>query len=269
MYDFAVLVTCHLKDKYLERIYDFKNYGLLNIKNVKIKVFFLCGSEQPPVDLLENCPYEVQFVNSERFYDGPKLYDFVAKLDLEEVKKYRWWLKVDADSISDVSVLLQKLDEEFDWERAEYIFGDYGGGTWPIFEEAIKQTKHVHKFFYPNTLDKQIFHHEFESCVISCACMQKIIQDEECIKLLKILSEPKNDTQGNVHDQGLAIAARFVKVHGSTSLFMTSTPNLKNFSLFGGRFAHIHFIHRRSPEWPIFLAKLHQKMLVFGWNVYE
>jgi len=54
----------------------------------------------------------------------------------------------------------------------------------------------------------------------------------------------------------LAVAARFVKVHGSTSLFMTREPRVDNFSLFGGRFTHIHWLHRLSREWPRFLEKI-------------
>jgi hypothetical protein len=256
MYDFAIIVPCHLSERYLERIYDFRNYGLLNIKKTKIKVFLLTGSSSVPEDLRSGWPCDIEFVSSKSFFDGPKVYDFILNLTSEDVKKYRWWLKVDDDSVTDISSQIKRMDEEFDWTRPEYVFGDYGVTTERVFEEAIKKTKHKDRFFHPTTDGIQIFHHEFESCAISSPCMQKIIEDEECRLFLKILVLPENDFRQCYHDQGLAVAARFVKVHGSTSFFMTRHPLIDNFSLFGGRFSHIHWLHRYAKEWPIFIEKL-------------
>lgn len=255
--DMAVIMTCHLRGKYLDRLRDFKKYGLINLRGTKIKVFLLCGSDQVPKDLKEETwPYEVSFVHSERFFDGPKLYDFMTKINARLASRYRWWMKVDDDSVTDISNQLLKLDEEFDWKRAEYIFGDYGPGTERIFENAIRKTKYAARFFEPNVLDKQIWHHEFESCVMSSSCFQMILEDEESIAFFRILSSPENDMKTCWHDQGLAAAARFNKIHGSTCLFMTSRPLINNFSLFGGRFTHMHFMHRECPEWPVFMEMM-------------
>lgn len=257
MNDMAVIMTCHLRGKYLDRLRDFKKYGLINVGSSKIKVFFLCGSDEVPEDLKEHAwPYEVNFVHSERFFDGPKLYEFVANMDVSLACGHRWWMKVDDDSVTDITNQLLKLDEEFDWTRAEYIFGDYGPGTERVFEDAIRKTKYASRFFEPNVLDKQIWHHEFESCVMSSPCLKMMLEDEESVSFFKTLSSPNSDMRTCWHDQGLAAAARFNKIHGSTCLFMTSRPLINNFSLFGGRFTHVHYMHRECPEWPAFMEML-------------
>lgn len=94
MYDFAVILPCHLEEtKYLERIYDFRKYGLLNIKNSKIKVFLLSGSGVVPSDLKSGWPCEIEFVNSNCFFDGPKTYNFMLNLNVEETKNIDGGLK--------------------------------------------------------------------------------------------------------------------------------------------------------------------------------
>jgi hypothetical protein len=256
VYDLAVVLPCHLQDKYLDRIYDFRKYGLLNIGDKKVKVFLLVGSNAIPEELRSGWRYEVEFVSSKGSFDGPKVYDFVLGLSSEDVKKYRWWLKLDDDSATDVVSQVNRMDEEFDWERPEYVFGDHRGGVERIFEEAIKKTKHKNRFLGPNSREKQIFFHEFNSSVMSSPCMQRIIEDEECRKFLGMLTAPENNVKQCWHDQGLAVAARFVKIHGCICPFMTCLPLVDDFSLFGGRFTYIHWIHRLSKEWPHFESKL-------------
>lgn len=258
-YDLAIIVPCHLQGKYTDRLRDFREYGLLNIQETKIKVFFLSGSCEIPEDLTpDTWPYEVEFVRSERMHDGPKTYDFALNLKIEEVVKYRWWLKVDDDSITDVWNQVRRLDEEYDWQREEFIFGEYGPGTEGIFHEAIRKTKYSDLFFYPNCFNKQSFHHEWESSVISSPCMKKIIEDDECKLLFELLATQANDTKICWSDQGFAAAARFNKVHGSDCVFMSKYPLVDNFSLFGGRFTHIHYMHRECPEWASFIRKFNK-----------
>ena len=257
MYDLGIIVPACLEGHFLPRIYNFKKYGLLNIGQSKIKVFLLVGKYPIPQDLREGWPCEIDFVSSHLQHDGPKTFEFVLNLKTEEIQKYRWWLKIDDDSITDISHQIKRTDEEFDWEKPVYIFGDYDMGFSPIFIEEVKKTKHRERFL-PTGKTFFYFHHEFESSLMSPSCVQKIIEDDECRFFLKLLTSPKNDLRGCHHDQGLAMAARFIKIHGSTSLFMSKNPIFDDFSLFGGILTHIHFIYNDPDGLSNFLKKLYE-----------
>jgi len=255
VYDIAVFMACHLADKWLARLYDFKRHGLLNRRDVRIKLYLLHGKTEVPDDLKpENWPYEVVFVPSGHTHDGPKVYNFAANLSAAEVDSARWWLKIDDDSVTDVHTLLTKLETEYDATHPLYIFGAYGGSCEQLFLDAVSQTKYGPRILLPNIADKQAFHHEQESCVISAPCLKMIVNDNECKKLLSFLAQ--HDVKHCWADQGLALAARCVRVHGDDCLFMTWFPLVSNCSLFGGRFAHIHNVHSASPSWPLFMTLL-------------
>ena len=257
MYDLGIIVPACLEGHFLPRIYNFKKYGLLNIGQSKIKVFLLVGKYPIPQDLREGWPCEIDFVSSHWQHDGPKTFEFVLNLKAEEIQKYRWWLKVDDDSITDISNQLRRTDEEFDWEKPVYICGDYDMGVTPVFIEAVKKTKYKERFL-PSGKTSFFLNHEWECSLMSPSCVQKIIEDDECRFFLKLLTTPENDIRGCHHDQGLALAARFIKIHGNNSFFMSKNPIFDNFSLLGGDLTHIHFIYNDPDGLSNFLKKLYE-----------
>ena len=257
MYDLGIIISCCLEGHFLPRIYNFKKYGLLNIGKSKIKVFLLVGKYPIPQDLREGWPCEVDFVSSHRQHDGPKIYDFILNLNTEEIQKHRWWLKVDDDSINDISHQIKRTDEEFDWEKPEYVFGHYDQLVGQLFIDAVKKTKHIERFL-PTGKTSFYSHHEYESSIMSSSCVQKIIEDDECRFFLKLLASPENDLKECYHDQGLALAARFIKIHGTSSMFMSRDPIFDDFSLFGGILTHIHFIYKDPDGLSNFLKKLYE-----------
>ena len=257
MYDLGIITPVCLEGHYLARLYNFRKYGLLNIGKSKIKVFLLVGKYPIPQDLREGWPCEIDFVSCPRQHDGPKTYDFILNLKTEEIQKCRWWLKVDDDSITDISNQIKRTDEEFDWEKPVYVFGHYDTAVGQVFIDAVKKTKHRERFL-PSGKTSFFLNHEWESSVMSPSCVQKIIEDDECRFFLKLLVSPENDIKECYHDQGLALAAQFIKIHGNASLFMSKNPIFYNFSLLGGDLTHIHFIYNDPDGLSNFLKKLYE-----------
>ncbi len=79
--------------------------------------------------------------------------------------------------------------------------------------------------------------HEHEGCILSRAAMQKIISNDDCIKLFSERAKINN----GFTDQCLGCAARIVKIHPVKAPFMASESEpLNQLSLFGGYIAHFH-----------------------------
>lgn len=257
MYDIAYFMPVSFNGKYYARLAAFRKYGLLNRTGVSMKAYFLSGSETVPAEFAPaTWPFEVEFVSSPFRFGGIKNYDFVRQLDPAQATTARWWYKIDDDSINDVAGTVARLDADYNWTHPLYICGDYGAGLEPLFFNGIARSAHAQRILHANQRDKAILHHERESSFLSSSCLQMIAEDEECRKFLNFICQPHNDHIRCYGDQALAVAARFVRVHQVDCHFTTQWPNVVNFSLFGGRFTHIHFIHPDHPDWPLLLEFL-------------
>jgi len=258
-YDIAYFLPVTFTGKYIERLRAFRKYGLLNRQNVALKVYLLCGQEPVPAEFApDTWPYPVEFVSTSFNWGGIKNYAFGQYVTPEIAASARWWYKIDDDSVNDVAGTVQRLDADYDWTQPLYICGDYGAGLAPLFVNAIVRSAHSQRILMENQRDKPILHHERESSFLSGPCMRKIVEDSECQRLFQYLCQPANDHPDCFGDQGWALAARFVRVHQVDCLFTTQWPIVSNFSLFGGRFTHIHFVHPECAQWPLFLEMLDQ-----------
>lgn len=252
--DIAYVLPVTFGGKYVDRLRAFRKYGLLNRKTTAMKVYFLCGPESvPPEFAPDTWPYPVEFVNSPFQNGGIKNYAFGQYITPEIAATARWWYKIDDDSINDVAGTVERLDADYDWTQPLYICGDYGGGLEPVFFNAIARSTYSTRILLENQRDKAIVHHERESSFLSGPCMQLIAADKECRRFFDFICQPVNDHVGCFGDQGWAVAARFVRVHQVDCMFTTQWPLVTNFSLFGGRFTHIHFVHPECPDWQLFL----------------
>lgn len=253
-YDIAYFLPVAFNDKYIERLHAFRKYGLLNRQNIALKVYLLCGQESVPDEFAPNkWPYPVEFVPSLFNWGGIKNYAFSQHITPEIANSARWWYKIDDDSINDVAGTVQRLDADYDWTQPLYICGDYGGGLMPLLYDAIARSSYSQRILMENQRDKPLIHHERESSFLSGPCMRKILDDTECQRFFDFICRPSNDRWDVFGDQGWAVAARFVRVHQVDCMFTTQWPLVANFSLFGGRFTHIHFVHPECAEWPLFL----------------
>lgn len=266
MYDIAYFMPVSFEGKYLERLLSFRRYGLLNRRGVKMKLFLIYGPDKDiPLEVAPGTwPFEVEFVHAPFKWGGPKNYWFVRQCAPETALKARWWYKIDDDSINDVAGTVEKLDADYDWQQPLYLCGDFGGGLEPLFWQAIARSAHADRILMPNDRDKFILHHEHESSFMTSACFHKILNDNECRRMWDFLCKPQNDNMHCWGDQMLAVAARFVRVHPNDCHFVTHNPQIQNFSLFGGRFTHIHFVDPAQPNWSFFLDMIEKHNVPVG-----
>jgi hypothetical protein len=237
-YDLGVVVP--VCGKFKERLEDFKKYGLVNIGERKVLLNLLFSNEN--LDGIEsgwNKNIEVNVVKSECPNYVSNIYRFYAMLDPENIG-YKWLIKVDDDSCTDIDGLLSNLDEFYDWRENFYLAatptefraaldGDEGN-LYPDYSHLLSNYRRIAHFL----------RNEIESGIISSAALKKILTNETSSNLIKFRSR----LHGGYGDCLIAIAAAMAKVYPVDCPFMTHLPLLENFSLVGGTLNHIHMIAR-------------------------
>lgn len=232
-----VLPISASKDIYLQRIKDFKKFGIMNVKDKKVLITFLVGRENIE-DLdkgwTENVDVEV--------YHGPhdevvqKVYHYFSNLKKARAK---WTAKIDDDSINDVNSLFSSLEE------------NYAGKMVYVCCFMNKIDHHLHaeksiliKLGYENWLTHPnvTLWHEWEASFLEDISLNKILQNEKSIKLL----QERSLIPRGVTDACLAFAARIAGIYPVDSHFTCQVPIISKYSFFGGPYSHLHFISRIS-----------------------
>ncbi len=137
---------------YSERLQFFKQYGLINIKDAKVKIFLLVGDENIS-DVEEEWDCDVEVIRDNSTYGcqrvcANKVHHFYASLTERRINESRWFMQVDDDSITNVNDLVNRLDSDYDYLDKYNIsninpFSDmYLSEYSPIFFKVIKETSY-------------------------------------------------------------------------------------------------------------------------------
>jgi len=237
-YDLGVVVP--VCGKFKERLEDFKRYGLVNIGERRVLLNLLLSNEN--VDGIESGWHkniEVNVVKSECPNYVSNIYRFYAMLDPENIG-YKWLMKVDDDSCTDIDGLVSNLDEFYDWNENFYL-----GTSITEFRTALDgdegdlYSEYSHLLGRYRRLAKSL-KSEIESSVISASALKTMLTNEQSSKLIKFRSR----LHGGYGDCVIPVAAALSKVYPIDCPFMTHLPLLENFSLVGGTLNHIHMIAR-------------------------
>ena len=237
-YDLGVVVP--VCGRFKERLEDFKRYGLVNIGERRVLLNLLLTNEN--IDGIESGWHkniEVNVVKSECPCYVANIYRFYAMLDPENIG-YRWLMKVDDDSCTDIDGLVSNLDEFYDCRENFYLAalpnqfraaldGDEGG----LYHD------YSHLLFNYRRI-APLLRNEIESSIISAAALKKILTNEASSNLIKFRSR----LHGGYGDCVIAIAAAMAKVYPVDCPFVTHLPLLEDFSIVGGTLNHIHLIAR-------------------------
>jgi len=240
-YDLEIVMP--VCSKFYSRIEDFKNYGLVNIKNRKIKLNLLTSNEIIK-DLEKKWPsgIEVKVINQPHENHAINLYSYILNYDFENMES-KWLMKIDDDSCTDINGLLCNLEDFYDYEKPFYLaascskFKDMGAAgreNW-IISEYIENFGKYKKIAY----DLQ---HEVECCVVSQAAVKKILQNNESKSLLS----KRCLIEGGCTDCVFAFASALAKIYPIDCPFLTHFPTLEKFSLVDGIKNHIHLISRNA-----------------------
>lgn len=232
MYDIQFIIPISAsKEIYKTRIDSLKKYGILNVKNNKVLLTLLVGTETiPDLDKDWNSNITVECISSVYNYHAQKLYDYLSSLKSVNAK---WIAKIDDDSFNDVDSLISNLETHFQDSNC-YICSCINNVD-HIIEKNLLIESGYSKFLTPrNTL-----WHEWEASFLSKKSLEKIISCEDAMLLMK----KRSKISSGVTDACFAYAAKIAGIHPVDCHFSTKEPLIAHFSYFGGVYSHIHYMY--------------------------
>jgi hypothetical protein len=247
MYDIEIVVPAELEFK--QRFIDFKNHGILNIGNTKIKLVLLVSndnSEESIKELEDGWPKEIEDVSIVRTpykHVAQRIYYYYDSII--DPNSARWFMRIDEDSINDISGLMKNLEDLFDPDRDHHLTGQLCYDLYELEMHVMKSLGFHHWYEHAATVPP----HEHEISITSQAAMKRIFSNETAKRYFNL----RKDIKGGYGDHGLCLCARMTKIHPTIASFLTVKSEIVNFSTFGGCRNHIYWISRdRSPlilEW--------------------
>lgn len=241
MYDITFILSCCLSNdpvkKYIDRLLFFKKYGLLNLRDHKIKVILnINKNDDSNNSVLRSWDYDTEILISKHNHIAPKSYSFFSNLKEEHISNTKWLMRIDDDSLTNVDHLLNQLNKEFDYAEPLYIMSkhscSYGRGV--IYNDILK------RYGLEKYINKPYNIRELESCIISQAALYNISDFSSSNNFLKsIIKEIEDDGHGDALMSCVAYAANCkIKMVDYMSWY-PSWDKLVNKEL-----SHIHFIFR-------------------------
>jgi len=241
MFDLDVIVP--VCGKFTQRIEDFKRYGLVNKRERSVRVNLIVSGET--IDGLDSGwgeGFEVRvFDNPSKEYSA-NIYKHYLSIDARSVD-FRWLIRLDDDSSTDVDGLVSNLDRFYEHSEAFYL-GDLqefdrtlGGREGCIYAE-YKSMLGDHERIAPR------MQNEIECGIMSKGAVEKVLYSGSPSR---VLLEKRASLSGGYCDCVMALASAISKVYPINCPFVTHLPLVHEFSLLGGLRNHIHQISR-SPE---------------------
>lgn len=230
-YDLEIVVP--VSSKYTDRLDDFKKYGISNIKNKSVLLTMILSGEK--IEGLEKG--WIEGVDARTIsYESRDYASNLYRNFLEKKCQSRWIMKIDDDSHTDISGLVDNLDFYYDSEEKFYLatslleMGHCGGSE--------HHHAKIYKEFFGDIYLK--IKHELECCVISKAGFNSIFSNKKSINFI----EKRCKMDGGATDVALAFAASMAKVWPVSLPFTSHLPEIENLSYFGGFLNHIHMVSR-------------------------
>jgi hypothetical protein len=240
MFDLDVIVP--FCGKFLQRVEDFKRYGLVNQGGRKVRVnVVLSGERIEGIEEGWNGDFSVRVVENESPNYVGNLYRFYLSLDPGK-QDSRWLIRLDDDSCTDVDGLLSNIDRFYGQETPVHL-GDLHQLQNALngFEGHVyQQYRHLLGEYEPfgNLLMTEV-----ECGVMNAPAVSKVMENPASRRLL----EKRASLEGGYGDCGVALAAYLAGVRPLSCPFITHQPLVRDFSLLGGVRNHIHMVARR-PE---------------------
>lgn len=232
-YDIEIIIPISLNGKYAQRLIDFKKIGLLNVKDKKVLMTLLTGTEKSK--LWENKwpeNVDVRAIPGATDQETSKTYAHFSSLTSEDIQS-RWIAKIDDDTANDISNLVDKLDQEYDCEREYYVVTELRSEQHK-YEDNLLRSMGFNRWF---DLKCKMWH-ELEGCIVSQAALKRIISNGMAMEFMR----KRSLIPQGYNDYALACAAKICKIYPVDAYFMSRHPLIGEFSLFGGHLSHIHEI---------------------------
>jgi hypothetical protein len=240
MFDLDVIVP--LCGKFLQRIDDFKRYGLVNQGGRKVRVNVIVSGEKiKDLDKGWGGDFSVRVVENDSPEYVANLYGFYLSIDPGK-QESRWLVRLDDDSCTDIDGLVSNLDRFYGHNGPFYL-----GDLHPLQNALNGFEGHLYKE-YESLLGRHepfgnLLMTEVECGVMNSIAVSKVLSNAQARRLL----EKRASLRGGYGDCVVALAAHVAGVHPVSCPFITHQALVRDFSLLGGVRNHIHMVARR-PE---------------------
>ena len=243
-YDLEILIPVSLTGVYSARLNYFLKSGLRNVKDHKVLLNLLIGTESLP-ELAHNFPenVEVRKIKSDLCHPATKIYDFYSNYNFDQSK---WIMRIDDDSITDIDRIMNFLSD-LDCEKHYYFVGHqcFSNGQIDIPLNILERYGKLEKL-------KNQVSHEVEVAIYSNGTFKKVIEENR----KEILSRSK--IEAGYGDQLFGLLSKISGIFPSQISLLSSEPEIQKF--IEGSLAHIHKIcHDRNPELITILDKILQQ----------
>lgn len=237
-YDIEMVVPVCLKLK--SRTEDFKKYGIINTSSKKVLVTLIASNNEEIEGLGEGWPegVETRVLKNKCPDHVSNLYRYYCELKQEDLNS-KWIMRLDDDSCNDIGGLIDSLESMYDWEDKFYL-GDLNN-----FDCALHAGE-SHVFpDYKHLLGDLVglapsLKNETECGIVSHGAIKHVLNNQKAMGLLRQRAE----LRGGFGDCVFALAAALAKLYPVNCPFVSHRPLINEFSLFGGRFKHIHMVSR-------------------------
>jgi hypothetical protein len=230
-FDLEIVLPICSQGKYRQRYEDFKKYGLREIGPYKILLTLLTGTETFH-DIDKGWPDNVtvrQF-GSPSNHCVAKVYWYYTHYDPNDIEKSRWFMRVDDDSMTHISNLMDCL-RTLDADDEYYLTTERFCGETGIELEILE------KF---NILDclKGNYYHEFEASIMSRRVFRILMADPLSQKIF----QERATIEKGWTDICVAFAAKILGIQPFPFKVLSKDPLMEDF--IAGRKCHIHFVAR-------------------------
>lgn len=197
-YDLEIMLPVSGVGKYLQRILDFKKYGLKNISNQKIKLVLLTGNEKI-IDLEDDWHENitVQVVSSVVNHHAAKVNDYYSKKIEFDAK---WYMRLDDDSFTDIDLMMSFLNT-LTPSNNYYFIPETTVGEVDVDVAVLKKLGLINKL-------NGDLSHEIEASIISQAAMKHILTNE----LVKEILTSRAKIEAGFTDIMLTLVSRMVGI---------------------------------------------------------
>jgi len=225
-YDLEIALPATASGRYLQRLNDYKRYGLFNFANRKVHLSLLVGTEYHE-DFYNGWPISVavDVLSSPLNHEACKVYHYYSK----ELISADWYARFDDDSITNVDDLLSFLENNYESKEKFYISNELADDVNKVEEQIIDEFSISNKRFY----------HEVEASILSKSAIESIVKNDLAKKIL----ERRSNIAYGWTDQCLALAASVCKIYPVHAMVMSKNPFITEMFKCN-TFFHIHKVSR-------------------------
>ena len=234
-YDVNVMVLCHYRGVYRDRVPWFKLLGLVNRGRLRIHVTVVCSLGDGPFleEIVANWPagIDVTALEMESNKPVPKLNGAYLWLR-EHPVQCRWTLRVDDDSVTDIGGLLVRQETRFGRSAVHIMNSPHAV---PVDDRILVD---IRKYLVDHDLPVFEFTNEYEAALTSAAGLQRVFDSPQACQFLA-------HTAAHLESPGdkcFTFASRIAGVPVAVTQGTSHGFDRGELSIAGGNLQHIHYV---------------------------